>query len=332
MLLNLVRIGDQEFSAFAKGSMIQTDISKQLTYLSENISKTTDELEKIDTVIHHLRTPRVIMQRYLELIEENKTAINKQRKQVTRELDKIKEDYKTIAQDSQHLISYNNKNAESKQYKLEYKSSEEYIQSNVLVVLNILKENGFVDTDPNVILTPKGIIASQLRETHCLVFAEMVPKIQSLDVFGIVSLLSIFTNITVPDEKKSQRPSQTNIHLPSAIVEEVVLLKNKYLDEETRKRINTGTECEIQYDLIEYILDWCHCETVEDCKRVIQRLEEEKDVFLGEFVKAVLKIVNIACELESVSENEGNMEFLHKLKQIPQLTMKYIATNQSLYI
>jgi hypothetical protein len=43
----------------------------------------------------------------------------------------------------------------------------------------------------------------------------------------------------------------------------------------------------------------------------------EKDIFLGEFVKAILKINNITAELEKV---------------VPQLTLKYVATNQSLYI
>ena len=64
----------------------------------------------------------------------------------------------------------------------------------------------------------------------------------------------------------------------------------------------------------------------------MQKIANEKEIFLGEFVKALLKINNIAAELEKVAEYIGNIELLHKLKEIPQKTLKYVATNQSLYI
>ena len=65
---------------------------------------------------------------------------------------------------------------------------------------------------------------------------------------------------------------------------------------------------------------------------MIQDLEKEKGVFLGEFVKAILKINNISGEMEKVAESIGNLELLQKLKEIPEVTLKFVATNQSLYI
>ena len=88
----------------------------------------------------------------------------------------------------------------------------------------------------------------------------------------------------------------------------------------------------MHFDLIEYMIRWCDCETEIDCKMVLQKLSQEKEVFLGEFVKSILKINNITCELEKVAEIIGDIELLHKLKEIPQLTLKYVATNQSLYV
>jgi hypothetical protein len=57
-----------------------------------------------------------------------------------------------------------------------------------------------------------------------------------------------------------------------------------------------------------------------------------KEIFLGEFVKALLKINNISAELEKIAEMTGNIEFLSKLKDIPRMTLKYVVTNQSLYV
>jgi hypothetical protein len=59
---------------------------------------------------------------------------------------------------------------------------------------------------------------------------------------------------------------------------------------------------------------------------------EERHIFLGEFVKALLKINNISCELEKLAELTGNIAFLNKLKEIPAMTLKYVVTNQSLYV
>jgi hypothetical protein len=65
---------------------------------------------------------------------------------------------------------------------------------------------------------------------------------------------------------------------------------------------------------------------------VLQNLEQNKGVFLGEFVKAITKINNISGEMEKIAESIGNMTLLSKLRDIPRLTLKFVATNQSLYI
>ncbi len=77
---------------------------------------------------------------------------------------------------------------------------------------------------------------------------------------------------------------------------------------------------------------WCDCENIQDCKLFIQLLKSEKDISTGDFVKALLKINNISAEMERVAEHNNDMEFLQNLREIPKLTLKYIASNQSLYI
>ena len=61
-------------------------------------------------------------------------------------------------------------------------------------------------------------------------------------------------------------------------------------------------------------------------------MKGDTDIFLGEFIKAILKINNIALEVERAAEVMQNLELVEKMRQIPVLTLKYVATNQSLYI
>ena len=104
-----------------------------------------------------------------------------------------------------------------------------------------------------------------------------------------------------------------------------------YLEKEND--FNTGSDYTIHFDLLNYIGEWTtECTDEVSCKLFLQKLEREKDIFLGEFVKALLKIVNIANELEKFATDQNNLEFLSKLKEIPVLLLKYVVTNQSLYV
>jgi hypothetical protein len=107
---------------------------------------------------------------------------------------------------------------------------------------------------------------------------------------------------------------------------------NDYITKETNLNINSGIEYTYHYDLLNYVDKWCYCENVEECKKLLQELADEKEIFLGEFVKALLKINNISSELEKIAEMTGNMALLSKLKEIPTMTLKYVVTNQSLYV
>ena len=51
----------------------------------------------------------------------------------------------------------------------------------------------------------------------------------------------------------------------------------------------------------------------------------------GDFIKSILKICNIAKELEKICEIIENIALLEKIKNIPNLLLKSIATNQTIY-
>ena len=86
------------------------------------------------------------------------------------------------------------------------------------------------------------------------------------------------------------------------------------------------------FELVNPILKWCESEDERTCKEIIQECECKYEIFTGEFIKAILKMNNMVNELKNIAEYSGNVEFLHKLTQIPELTLKFIATNQSLYV
>ena len=59
---------------------------------------------------------------------------------------------------------------------------------------------------------------------------------------------------------------------------------------------------------------------------------EQWDIYIGNFTKAILKICNIAMEMENACLIQNNLELLKTLREVSEKLKKFIVTNQSLYL
>jgi superfamily II RNA helicase len=337
LLLNLLDIGDNNLIQFASKSMITKDLDNQMCELHTKMSKLQTELDNLNNNLKNLRTPREVIDEYIELNQTIKFAVNKKRKEMERKLQSIKDGYKFIDHDQASFSKITEKEQEMNALQRHYDSLNTYFKSGVGSVLELLNEEGFIEGDnadeTSLKLTLHGKIACQIREIHCLAFATLYnqKKLETLSAKQLVALFSCFTNIRVADDFKDNVPKSDDV-IVNTIVNEVENLYNGYYDKEVARNIKTGFDYEIHYDLLNYVEKWCETENVEDCKYLLQELGSDKEIFLGEFVKALLKINNISAELEKIAEMTSNIAFLSKLKEIPNMTLKYVVTNQSLYV
>jgi superfamily II RNA helicase len=337
LLLNLLDIGDNNLVEFASKSMITGDLDKQMGDLYNKMSKLHTELDNMNNCAIHLRTPVEFINEYMDLNKNIKYAVNKKRKEMDRRIDYLEYNYKYIDQEQAIYFKISEKEKELNELQNQYDSLNKYFSSGVEKVLYLLLEEGFIEGEHSIEtslkLTTSGKIASQIREIHCLSFAKLYnqKKIDHLSSKQLVALFSCFTNIRVVDDFKDNVPKSEDIQI-NDIVKEVEILYNIYRDKEVSNNINTGFDYDIHYDLLNFVENWCDCENVEECKQVLQELGSKKEIFLGEFVKALLKINNISSEFEKIAEMTGNIAFLSKLKEIPNITLKYVVTNQSLYV
>jgi len=337
LLLNLLDVGDNNLVNFASRSMVTGDLDNQMKEIYYKITTANTELDNTKSSSSHLRTAVEVIQQYIDLEKNVKFAVNKKRKEMERQIQNIRDNNKFIDQDKNtyQKISVKENDIASLQNQLD--SLNSYIKSGVYTVLQLLKDEGFVEgefSDESTLKLPlKGKIASQLREVHCLVFAKILEDnlINDLSSKQLISLFSIFTNITVKDDLKDHSPKTDDNELQK-IVKTVTKMYEDYSIKETSLKINTGFEYNIHYDLLNYVEKWCDCQDVESCKLVLQQMDQQKQIFLGEFVKALLKINNISSEMEKIAEMTGNIAFLSKLKEIQNMTLKYVVTNQSLYV
>lgn len=337
LLLNLLDIGDKNLVQFASKSMITGDLDKQMGELYTKMSKLQTELDNLNNCNQQLRTPLEIIQEFIYLRKNIHSSVNKKRKEIERRISQITDNYKFINQDMNSYLKVADKEKEINSLKDNYDTLHSYFQSGVTSVLELLNEEGFINgnkLDQNTLnLTLDGKIASQIREIHCLAFTKLYnsKKLDELSSKQLVALFSCFTNIRVTDQFKDNVPKSDDNKI-NDIIRQVEDLYVDYFNKELARGIKTGFDYEIHYDLLNFVEKWCDSENIEECKLILQELGSKKEIFLGEFVKALLKINNISSELEKISEMTGNIAFLSKLKEIQHMTLKYVVTNQSLYV
>lgn len=75
-------------------------------------------------------------------------------------------------------------------------------------------------------------------------------------------------------------------------------------------------------------LEWIHSLNENECNNCINN----SGLYIGTFIKMMIKLDNIINELENIKELEQYQHFKHEISKIHSLILKHIVTNQSLYI
>ena len=335
LLLNIIYSNDwsedfniENFKEFVGKSMIKDNIEQEINHYQNKELEVNNRIKLHENIITNLKTPKNILEKYNTLISQ-KNLRNNQKKKNQREITILESEY-DIKNDSIKYNEYLNIIKEQED-NLSYKNNIiHYIENNIQNVLKILIDNNFITA--NFKILEKGIISSQLQEVHSLVMGELYIITGGFTNFSAVELVCIFscfTNINVDDTLRTYQCS--NYHLQT-IFNQLGEIAEKYDILQTQNYIPNDTETNLHMDLVDFIYNWCLADNESLCRDVISQVKNEKNIFLGDFVKAIIKINNIAKEFDKICEIMNNMELKEKISQIEKLTLKYIATNQSLYI
>lgn len=332
LVLNIINSTETEdlinarLLSFMDQSFIKDDIIKEVNNYDRIHSELTEKIGVAQEAIDQCETPVRVLQEYYDLTVKIALVANRQKRQFQHDIDNLHLSNLCLAKDVE-------KCATLRQYKVELEKNQEYraeamnfIQNNIDAIMEILRDQRFIGD--------LATVAMQIQETHPLALAnlyESTAGFKGITATQLVCLFSCFTNVSIPDDKKTHKVYCTD-SVVTRLVETVTKYMDKYYDLEAKHQLDTGTDYTLHYELIDSVKEWCAAEDEATCRQIIIRIKEEREIFLGEFVKAVLKINNIAKEFEKVAESLQNFALLQTVKEIPALTLKYVATNQSLYI
>jgi len=332
LVLNFLQYNDNILE-FANKSMSNCEIQKQIVGTTEYINTLKQKYEE-SVNSSDIINNKDMFEKYIMLQNDLKTGKQGVRKKAQREISLIIENNKHFKQNFEKY----NKIIESEK---EIKSHEEYLHAmthhfneTFNNITSMLKNYSFIDENKNI--CEKGICATYIQETHSLAFTDLLIKynyFESFNSYEIAAILSCFSNIRVKEENSIHNTDKLTYNNDLNML--LTKLKNtyeEYLTEENRYDIHSNDSLGFIFEFVNPILKWCESDNEQKCKEIIKECEYNYDVFTGEFIKAILKINNLVNELKNVAEYLGNVELLHKLTQIPELTLKFIATNQSLYV
>jgi superfamily II RNA helicase len=324
------KVGNNIYS-FLNKTLLNRDMKRDLNEYYKKEKAIDKRIDEQEDKLAALKTPRNILQEYKAKSVTVLELTNSARKNMRRDMSQMEEKYPSITKDVTVLLGLDEMLKERDYNNTYITQTKEYMNTTIGMTIDVLEERGFLSES---VITKKGIIARHFQEVHPLMMADLLIEtnyFKDLSPPEIVGILSCFTNcISVADENKIHVP-ETDYDETNRITKQAENILMSYSDEEAKYELYTGETYEMNYDIQNPVIRWCEAEDEKDCKIIIQELKE-KEVFLGDFVKSLLKINNIASELEKMCETIGHIELLEKVSQIPSLTLKYVVTNQSLYI
>ena len=338
VVLNVFKTSKQvlveEIEAFVNHSMYKSELDSIQRGL-------LDEYEQIDekvTAKHNgfasLKTPRDVLDTYDSLIEKSKFCANKKRKEIDAQIKELKMANPHLEKDFAYYGEYTSLVYTMKEKESRLNGNANCIQNEVANLLDVMEEFKIIERDDGAHASPsayiltqdRGMIASSIAETNPVLIALVCTKWNYFEEFTppeLAAFFSIFTDARVNEVWCEHEMLADKIKSFDEI-------RFSLLDvQEARKIYVTETGLDnFCYGLIDVILKWCTCENEAECKMLIQ----EYELSIGDFTKAVLKISTLSREMIGMCEKINNIELMSKLAAIDGLILKYVTTNQSLYL
>ena len=356
IILKLISIGNNNFQTFINSSLVKDSMDKQIKIFKDIIISLKEKIKNKKEMLKNTTISIEDMEEYKEIEDKIDMVNRKKRKNLLFTMESIKNKSKQF--DNNYNLFLSMKETENEIFKTQnnLKNESEYVNNEIGNILQLLEEEKFIVKETkketkmltmynsleieknNYKLTEKGQIASNINELHPLVMTNILEKrlLNNFEAIEIASILSIFTNVKLSDENNIHNKNELNLSKKLINAIDDIEKEHKYFYDKQLHMKLEDIQSEyldgIHYNLCDFMVDWFeHCTSPQDCYKYISEMKLY-GMSLGKIIKSILKINNIVDEIEKVSLIQNNFELIEKLKIIREKTLKFIATNQSLYL
>ena len=339
IILNMIEMGVNygDLETYSRKSMLSGEMERMMTGISGQIETIENNIANTgisDTDYHKLGE-------YRDLEESMKTMNGNKRKKLYKSLTNISSSVMDFDKKKSQYNSLSVINSELAKLKETRQSTQTYFGLSIRIKCTYLSRYGYIEPEGDGYkATLKGTVSMLVREAPSLTTGDLFedPAFLSLTSREIVGLLSCFTNIRVCDDMRAKVPPEPAYGITYELSVSLKNMRGFMVDHYINQTkmgiydVSDDPDKDVHFDIITQSMEWYDCENEQQCRILFEKIKGEIGVFPGEFVKAILKINNICLELQNVCEAVANVEFKHRLSTIPEKILKFIATNQSLYI
>jgi len=340
LVLNLFKNEAQSIDEYSKSSMLNLEIENRLREQNEFYKLLKSEYESIKTLNNIDDFIEEKMNEYINLENECQNVNGNKKKKIRKKLLEIENNINNFNETKLKFKDYNEKKNEFLHEEKLYYDGVNFINNKSKLIIKLLEKQEYIEEhikDDQLIykLTQKGIIASNIREVPGILIAPLINNnlLENIKIDEFIAFLSCFNDTKVSDEYRIH-----NINNLTISQELIFIINNlnsnieNIIDLECNYSMNTNTaNIELSYDLIPYILKWINAENEQTCRLILEDLNNI-GIFVGDFSKALLKINNICNELNETFELINNVKMAYITSLVSDKLLKFVVTNQSLYI
>ena len=341
LVFNLLKNGKnkkEDFHEFVGNSMVHNEITNSLQTQKQMVAQLENEINQHRNRMLPYQEKQDI-QEFMNLEESMRGKLsNNKRRNCETKIEQLKKtnslvkEYITMKQEQE----LGNIKLEKDKHHLHY--LEHFVENSLDNLLNVLLKTQFIEgvEQREYELSRLGKMASNIAEVHPVIMSLIMDKyamFEEMSLEQIIGLLAVFCDVNVDRDVKKIYPCSDNAYLKEVLYQ-VENWTREWEDMENVENLNCGYDYEsmLNFNMPDLAILWMKCENEGQCKSFLETIKQEYGISVGDFTKAMLKIATIGRELGAIAETVGNMDSLQSLKQIDVHILKFITTNQSLYV
>jgi superfamily II RNA helicase len=330
---NAEKVSVKDIEKFIAKSMLQTEMDKMSAGLLREVEDTEKKIEQKEQGFANLKTSRETLKTYSDLLVKQQFSANKKRKEIDISIRKMFAENPNLEKDYVFYIDYLKFQKTLDEIRLRLHANQNYILDKVVRLMRVLVDVGVIQMISEDEYTLVAGVVSEINPILVARISSVWNNFEDFEPKDLVAFFSLFTDVRVNEECRIYPGFSNYCDQPfmNEKIKSFEKVRSELLVLEESHGIHmkdTGLDG-LCYDLIDCMYAWCDCTNEAECKSVISEIEAN-GVSIGDFTKAILKISTLGRELMGTATS--CVELAHKLSQIDGLILKYVATNQSLYL
>jgi len=327
-LLKILQSSEQKLDDFINESLLGIEDDKINNLLESEYKNNLKKIKNKDDILK-TNTKKEDIAIYFDLLNKIGLTRGNKRKKIQRQLNNMSTDPKLMKEITRQK-EYNelvdktrqlNKQISNNSLHLELEIAKKYLMD-----IGFIKrtEKSLIELDKSD-LTKKGIIGSEINECNEILLTEIVENdlLKELTITEICAVLAIFI-----ETKEENIYSVEELKLSKAVKSALYSISEYNINlDEIAMRYNLDYNQYITLNFVMPVYQWASGMELREIYK-----NNSLELYEGNFVKNITKILNICNEIIYVCELIGKTTIIEKLQNIESILLRDIVSFDSIYV